>query len=48
MDKSRATAAHIASELARLAREAKEADLPLLAYLIDMARIEANQAAGAR
>jgi hypothetical protein len=42
----RETVARIASELAKLAREAENASLPLLAYLIESALLEANQAAG--
>ena len=32
--------------LAGLSREAHEADLPLVAYLLDLARMEANLKAG--
>ena len=36
-------AAEIAAKVAELAREAKAADLPMLAYLLDCVRLEANQ-----
>jgi len=48
MERTQETAARIASELARLAREAKAVRLDTLHYLIEMARIEASQAAGER
>jgi len=36
----------IAAELGRLAREARDARLDMLAYLIEMARLEATQHGG--
>ena len=42
------TIQHIAAELAGLARDAERLSLPLLQYLIDMARMEAESQAGRR
>lgn len=37
---------YVSKVLAGLSREAHEADLPLVAYLLDLARMEANLKAG--
>lgn len=42
MSTSQVIAEQIAGELARLARQARDARLDMLAYLIEMARIEAT------
>jgi hypothetical protein len=45
-DLDREVAARLANELAQQARDAQEAGLGALAYLIEMARMEAQQSAG--
>lgn len=48
MSTIQATAARIAADLSRLHREAEQARLPVLAYLIHCAQMEAEQAGGVR